>query len=117
MSTNSLKKSPPQIRSDAAVEIKQLLKEREEKIREIHSKIYVDTPRAITYATEMGDRGMLWPVVIVAMESGRVWKSVNGEQWQSASWQPLPDTSSRELYDEVAAMGRELKRLGHVEEE
>lgn len=117
MSTSQKPLKGTQPPPDAAVQIRQLLKEREEKIREIQSKIYVDTPRSIAYSTEAGDNGVDWPVVIVAMESGRVWKSVNGGPWQGVSWQPLPDTSSREPFDELMAMNRELGRLGHEDED
>jgi hypothetical protein len=105
-------------RLDAAIQIKQLLKDREDKIRNYHCKDYQDAPKAIADGRpEVGDNNAEWPVVLVAMESGRVWKSVNRGPWQSASWAPLPNTPAAEEFDEIQSMNRELRALGHVDED
>ena len=99
----------------SAVEIKQLLAERENKHAEYRTKTYVDEPMT----SAVGPDGTLY----ITMKSGRVWyrsgengrASVFGE-WGSI-WSPLPDTDARETFDEIAQINRELRDLGHEEED
>lgn len=94
---------------DAAIQIRQLLAERAEKIQEHRTKTYVDAPKTITVAPD--------GQVYVAMESGRVWRgSPDGAHWYVVA-SPLPDTPARETFDEVQTFTRELKALGHEDED
>lgn len=93
---------------DARVRISQLLVDRAAKQEELQTKTYVDEPKA----TAVGPDGSVY----VAMQSGRVWR-FNGAHWQSVGWAPLPDTTARESYDEYTTITRDLKALGHVEED
>jgi hypothetical protein len=109
---------PPAANLGAQIEIRQLLKDREAKLQEYQTKTYIDQPKTITEGRpEVGDNGAEWPVVIVAMESGRVWKSVNGGPWVSVTHYPLPDTSARENFDELMSLNRALAALGHEDED
>jgi hypothetical protein len=108
---------PPVANLGAQVEIRSLLKEREAKLQEYQTKTYIDQPKAITTDTEVGDNNAVWPVTIVAMESGRVWRSVNGGPWMPVTHYPLPDTTAREDFDEVMSLNRELTALGHEDED
>jgi hypothetical protein len=101
----------------AAIKIRELLKEREAKQQEYQTRTYVDQPKTITTTTEVGDNNAVWLVTIVAMESGRVWRSTNGGPWFSVTHYPLPDTPSREDFDDLMALNRELAALGHEDED
>jgi hypothetical protein len=100
---------------DAAVQIRQLLKDRAEKIQEHNTKGYMDEGTA----AGVGADGS----VVVVMQSGRVWMAeMDRDTGRRSRWiplgdAPLPDTPARETYDELMAMNRQLANLGHEDED
>jgi len=102
-------RTPPNLDMGKSVQIKQLLKDRAALWDEFNTKTHLDTPRAMTALPD--------GTVIIAMESGRVWRCHSDGAWQSFGWGPLPDSAARETFDQIQSTTRELKKLGYEEED
>jgi len=99
---------PPNADMGKAVKIKQLLKDREQLIEEENTHTWLDAPKAMTALPD--------GTVVVIMESGRSWRS-NGDRWHRHTWAPLPDSPADETFQQRQALTRDLKALGHQEED
>lgn len=93
------------------VEIQQKLKERAEIAERMNTKTNSDEPAGVA----VGPDG----TIVIAMKSGRVWSChrAPANRWAAVGWGPLPDSVAREEFDEYLEVGRELKKLGYVEED
>lgn len=104
------------------VELAQLKVELEGMHQEYRTRTYTDKPVfRVELPTEEWPSGDSNAAVVVAMESGRVWKFEPGNREWSTFGPPLPDTPAREAWDEIVSITKAIadisKQLGIEEED